>query len=108
MLLGSEDTNVRIWKMEASKTLAANPGRKERKEKLESALKRRYADMPEIQRIVRDKNVPKAIKKAAQLNHDQNVSKKRKQDNRSRHSAGGAGDEEAVPERKRIVIKELV
>ena len=103
--VGSEDTNVRIWKMEASKSLAVVAGRKERKERLRDALKRRYAQMPEIKRIVRDKKVPKAIKKAVALNHVQNTSKKRKLENQIRHSTPGTV--QVVPERKRVVIKEL-
>ena len=105
LLSGSEDTNVRLWKMEASKTLAINPGRKERKEKLQDSLKRRFANMPEIRRISRDKKIPKAIKKAGALNHEQTVSRKRKEDNRARHSAG---DETVLPQRKKVVIKEIL
>ena len=104
-VIGSEDTNVRIWKMEASKSLAVAAGRKERKERLRDALKRRYAQMPEIKRIVRDKKVPKAIKKAVALNHIQTTSKKRKLENRIRHSTPDAV--EVVPERKKVVVKEL-
>ena len=102
---GSEDTNVRIWKMEASKSLAVNAGRKERKERLRDAFKRRYSQMPEIKRIVRDKKVPKAIKKAVALNHLQNTSKRRKLENRIRHSSPGSV--EVAPERKKVVVKEI-
>ena len=91
--------------MEASKSLSVAAGRKERKERLRDALKRRYAQMPEIKRIVRDKKVPKAIKKATTLNHVQNTSKKRKLENRIRHSTPDTVA--VVPERKKVVVKEL-
>ena len=106
LLSGSEDTNIRLWKMDASKSLGIVSARKERKELLGDAIKKRYAHMPEIKRISRDKKIPTAIKKAVALNHEQAVSRKRKQDNRRSHSAP-VPESDILPERKKVVIKEI-
>lgn len=103
---GSDDTNIRCWKTIASQSLGVHAGRKERKEEYNNALKKRFSHMPEIKRITRDKPIPKVIKKQLSLRHIQNSSKRRKLDNRIRHSAEGAVVTE--PERKRAVVKASV
>jgi len=105
VLSGSDDTNIRIWKAEASKALGTPAGRLERKERLDAAVKKRYAHMPEVKRITRDIKTPKMIKKAAALKHEQMISEHRKRDNRKRHSR--EGEVAAETERKRAVIKEF-
>ena len=40
--------------------------------------------MTEIQRVTKDKKVPRAIKKAISIKHIQSTSERRKQDNRKR------------------------
>mmetsp|Transcript_16779 Transcript_16779/g.25214 ORF Transcript_16779/g.25214 Transcript_16779/m.25214 type:complete len:449 (+) Transcript_16779:119-1465(+) len=105
VLSGSDDTNIRIWKTKASKTLGVMPGRMERKEQLNDALKKRYAHMPEVKRIAKHKNEPKSIKKATALMHIQKQSERRKQDNRKRHARDDECD--VAPERKRAVLKEF-
>jgi len=106
VLSGSEDTNIRIWKTNAAKELGVPSGRKQRKLLLNDALKKRYAHMPEVSRITKDKNIPKPLKKAAKLRHIQREAEKRKDDNRKKHSR--PEDNVVEPERKRAVIKELV
>jgi WD repeat and SOF domain-containing protein 1 len=105
VISGSDDMNLRIWKAEASAHVGVQNSRAERKEKLDKALKKRYAHMPEIKRIHRDKPIPKSIKKARDLQHEQKISVSRKRDNRKRHSKPGSM--EMVPEKKRQVIKEF-
>ena len=60
---GSEDTNLWIWKAEASKSIV--PLNKRQKEKIaySNALKWKFAHNSEIKRIIRHKHVPKLIKK---------------------------------------------
>ena len=106
VLSGSDDTNVRVWKAEASQSLGVISSRQERKERFNDTVKERFSHMPEIQRIVRDKKVPKNIKKAVSIKHIQTTSERRKQDNRKRHSR--PEDSVIEPERKRAVIKEFV
>jgi WD repeat and SOF domain-containing protein 1 len=104
VLSGSDDTNIRIWKVEASKSLGLLAGRQERKERYMDTIKKRFSHMPEIKKIQRDKKLPKSIKKANSIKHIQATSERRKQDNRKRHSR--AEDVAMEPERKRAVLKE--
>lgn len=105
VLSGSDDTNVRIWKGDASAALGVKKARQDRREQVRDTLKKRYAHMPEIKRISHDVKMPKSIKKAAAIEHEQRQSERRKQDNRKRHSRD---DEVAVePERKRAVIAQM-
>lgn len=105
VLTGSDDTNVRIWKASASEHLGVVSGREERKMQVDTKLKKRFAHMPELQKINRDKKLPKFIKKANNLRHIQTTSERRKQDNRKRHSR--EGEEDVLPQRKRVVVKEF-
>jgi WD repeat and SOF domain-containing protein 1 len=105
VLSGSDDTNVRIWKASAADNLGVVSGRQERKERFNDTVKKRFAHMPEVERVQRDKRVPKAIKKAVAIKHIQATSERRKQDNRKRHSR--PEDVEIQPEKKRSVLKEF-
>lgn len=105
ILSGSDDTNIRIWKTEASKSLGVDSGREERKKNYQETVKKRFGHMPEIKRIDRDKPLPKAIKKARALEHDQRSSERRKTENRKRHSSEGAVD--LQPARKKAIVKEF-
>ena len=58
--------------------------RQERKERFHDTVKTRFAHMTEIQRVTKDKKVPRAIKKAISIKHIQSTSERRKQDNRKR------------------------
>ena len=105
VLSGSDDTNVRVWKADSAAALGTQNARKERREQVHDAIKKRYAHMPEVKRIRGDVRVPKAIKKAAALNHVQRTSERRKQENRKRHSRD---DDVAIePEKKRVVVANL-
>ena len=105
ILSGSDDTNIRIWKTEASETLGLDNSRNERKKLYNNTLKKKFAHMPEIKRITRDKNVPKYIKKQNSLRHEQMESERRKEDNRRKHSK--PDDDNKKTERKRVTIKEF-
>ena len=104
VLSGSDDTNVRIWKADPSSALGVLSGRKERRQQVRDTIKKRYAHMPEIKRISRDKRIPKSVKKASHIKHIQNDSARRKQDNRVRHNDV---DIEMAPERTKAVIAQL-
>lgn len=105
ILSGSDDMNIRLWKMEASKAVGKQASRMERKQQYTETLKKRYQHMPEVKRIVKHRHLPKVIKKQQQIRHIQAESQRRKYENRKRHSKPGAVEEE--PERKRAVIREL-
>jgi DDB1- and CUL4-associated factor 13 len=105
VLSGSDDTNIRVWKSHASESLGVDAGREERKKQYQTALKKRFAHMPEIKRIKQDHRAPKAIKKARAIKHVQQMSEHRKQDNRKAHSK--KEDVAMDAERKRVIVKEF-
>lgn len=105
VMSGSDDTNVRVWKADASGSLGIEAGRGERKKSYMNTLKKRFAHMPEIKRIDRDKPLPKAIKKATKIQHDIRQSERRKIDNRKKHSR--QEDAEVLPERKKAIVKQF-
>ena len=105
VLSGSDDTNIRVWKSSASKSLGLEKGRDERKKHYMAAVQKKFAHMPEVKRIADDKPVPEAVKKARQIAHIQRSSERRKVHNKKRHMR--EADMEVAPERKRAVIKEF-
>lgn len=98
VISGSEDTNVRIWKSEASKSLT--PLSKWQREKIaySNALKWKFAYNPEIKWILWHKHIPKLIKKQKEIKHIQNESKHWKEANIWANSKPGTLP--YVPERK--------
>lgn len=102
---GSDDTNLRIWKAQASKALGARSFREEQKMQYNDALKERYKHMPEVRRIAKHRHVPKAIKKAGEIEHIQKESERRKAENRRKHSRPDSEDHHFLPERKKRVLQ---
>ena len=105
VISGSDDTNIRIWKSQASEAVGIQSARQERTKNYQNALKRRFAAFPEIRRIVKDKKVPKGIKKAKAIMHIQKESSHRKLENRIAHSKPGSIA--LVPEKEKIVVKQI-
>lgn len=74
---GSEDAVVRIWKAEAAQMVRRHRGPEETKMEYMQTLKSRYADFPEVSKILRQRNTPKAIsrkrKLAKRLLHNQRL-----------------------------------
>ena len=106
ILSGSDDTNVRIWKADASDNLGVLPGRQARRQQVRDTIKKRYSHMPEIRRITTDKKVPKAIKKATAMCHIQSTSARRKQENRIAHN-DTSHPVVSAPERKKVVVANM-
>jgi DDB1- and CUL4-associated factor 13 len=107
VLSGSDDTNLRIWKAQASKRLGPMVPRMEKKLQYLDTIKGRYKHMPEIRRIAKHRHVPKAIKKAAELERIQKDSERRKAENRRKHARPDSDEFNFVPERKKRVLSEM-
>ena len=101
IISGSGDTNVRIWKSQASHSLKPMLPREKEKIAYSNQLKKKYAYNPEIKRILRHKHVPKIVKNRLYKRHVQNMSKHRKETNVRNNSK--PGDVPYVPERKKRV-----
>jgi WD repeat and SOF domain-containing protein 1 len=103
IISGSDETNIRLWKAQASQSLGVDKARDERKKLYNDTIKRRFAHMPELRHIAHNNHVPKSVKKAKSIEHIQKTSERRKTENRKRHSADE--DISLQPERKKAVVK---
>jgi DDB1- and CUL4-associated factor 13 len=90
IISGSEDTNIRIWKSNASYSLKPLLPKEKEKIAYSNSLKRKYLYNKEISRILRHKHVPKLIKKKLHIRHVQTESKTRKEKNVRANSKPGA------------------
>ncbi|CEM15727.1 unnamed protein product [Vitrella brassicaformis CCMP3155] len=102
---GSEDTNVRVWKAEASKPLGPRPFRERQAMAYRDALKRKFQHLKEIRRIARHRHVPSLIKKHTEKRRIMAQAKKRKEENLRRHSRPGAVPFESV--RRKPIKKQI-
>ena len=65
----------------------------------------RYAHVPEVGKISKQRHVPKAVHKAGLLRRTMEDSQRRKKENVRKHSAAGAAP--AKPARKERLVAEL-
>ncbi|XP_031499308.1 uncharacterized protein LOC116263710 [Nymphaea colorata] len=102
VLSGSDDTNVRLWKANASEQLGVLLPRERKKQEYQDAVVDRYKYLPEIKRIVRHRHLPKPVYKASALRRTITDAEKRREDRRKAHSAPGSVV--TVPLRKRKIV----
>ena len=102
---GSEDMNVRIWKAEASAQLGTLLPREKKKHAYDAALVTRYAHVPEVARVSRQRQLPKAVHKARLLRRTMEDSVRRKKENVRKHSAPGSVVDKPA-RRERIVAEQ--
>lgn len=105
VISGSDDTNLRLWKANASERVGQSTAREERSVQYRQALIRKYGHMPEVQRIHKARKVPKLIKTQTATAQVQKESEERKQANRVKHSKPGTVRFEGV--RKKTVVREI-
>lgn len=101
IISGSDDTNVRIWRVQAHDRASVKLAKQRTKMEYDDALKEKYKHMPEIKRIARHRHVPKVVKKAQEIKRVELESIKRREDNQRRHRKPGAVP--YVAERKKHV-----
>lgn len=102
---GSDDTNVRLWKANASEKIGVQGPRQRAATAYENTLKDRFKALPEIKRIARHHHVPKAIFKARKLRETMEAAERRRQENRLSHMAPEKRKRKSV--RNKAVIKEF-
>lgn len=102
---GSDDSNLRLWKANASEQLGQLTTREESATRYRQALLNRYKHMPEVSRIYKSRKVPKVIKKQTAQATIMKASADRKQANRVKYSKNG--EHKFVAERKKIVVKSI-
>eukprot|EP01134_Creolimax_fragrantissima_P004981 CFRG4981T1 len=102
VLSGSDETNIRVWKANASEKLGPMAPRQRVALEYAQELKKRYEHHPEVKRIARHRHVPKALRSAAAKKRVMGDSERRKKENVRKHSKPGTVKD--VPERKKHVI----
>ena len=81
IITGSEDTNIRIWKANASDAMKPLLPREKEKIAYHEKLKKKYKYNQEIKRILRHRHLPKFIVKKKKVKQIQKESKHRKLEN---------------------------
>lgn len=105
VISGSDDTNLRLWKSQASDKIGQLTSREESALEYRNALVNKYKHLPQVKKISRSRKVPKYIKKQTAVAHLQKESEMRKQDNRVKYDKKGQYKFES--ERKKTVVKEI-
>ncbi len=90
VMSGSDETNIRLWKAEASMKIGKLRGREKVALNYAAKLRHQYRFHPKIRRIARHRHVPKMIYKALKERQVMMASRKRKRENVIRHSKPGA------------------
>ncbi|CAA7405431.1 unnamed protein product [Spirodela intermedia] len=106
LISGSDDTNLRLWKTKASEQPGVVLPRERKKQECLEAVVDRYNHLPEVNRIVRHRHLPKPIYKAANLRRTMIEADRTKEKRRKAHSAPRLSIS-AQPYRKRRIIREV-
>ncbi|XP_065058278.1 DDB1- and CUL4-associated factor 13-like [Rhopilema esculentum] len=102
VLSGSDETNIRIWKANASEQLGPLAPRQRAAISYNDKLKEKFQHHPKIKRILRHRHVPAMVYKASKQKREEIKSARRKQRNVELHSKPGTFKH--VPERKKNVV----
>jgi DDB1- and CUL4-associated factor 13 len=97
----SDDSNIRVWKAEASKPLKTLNTREIKAFNYKGKLQERFAALPEVKKIARHRHVPKPIMNAARLKRIVRSSAQEKDRRRRKHSA----PQPYQAERKKSIVR---
>ncbi|KAG0373113.1 MAG: WD40-repeat-containing domain protein [Linnemannia gamsii] len=100
---GSDDGNVRLWKARASEKMGVRDYRERAHLEYAEKLKEKFANVPEIRRINRHRNVPKSIKTATQRKSIMINSRKTKEENVRKHTKE-ENRKDRIPERNKSIV----
>mmetsp|Transcript_19198 Transcript_19198/g.31967 ORF Transcript_19198/g.31967 Transcript_19198/m.31967 type:complete len:470 (+) Transcript_19198:327-1736(+) len=104
VLSGSDDTNIRIWKADASKPLGRMLPRERQLLNYNNKLIQRYKHVKEVKRIHNHQHTPKLIKKERAKKILMQNARQVKTARRLKHDPNA---EKPLPERSRSIVKEL-
>ncbi|KAG0072450.1 WD40-repeat-containing domain protein [Linnemannia elongata] len=100
---GSDDGNVRLWKARASEKMGVRDYRERAHLEYAEKLKEKFANVPEIRRINRHRNVPKSVKTATQRKSIMINSRKTKEENVRKHTKQ-ENLKDRIPERQKAIV----
>jgi WD repeat and SOF domain-containing protein 1 len=107
VLSGSDDANVRLWKVQAAAPLARATPRERAARDYSAALVARFAHMPEVKRIDAARRVPRGIAKARAARAAEADKARRKAANVRAHAPRGSAAGVPEPERTRAIVAEV-
>lgn len=100
IMSSSDDTNIRLWRSNASERAGVKSNRQRNKLNYDNALKERFKHMPEIRRISRHRHLPSTVKKAREIKRVELDSIRRREENERRSNKNSAPP---VPEKQRHI-----
>ncbi|GIX66157.1 ribosomal processing protein, putative [Babesia caballi] len=86
---GSSDMSVRIWKADASQRLGPVTHREKAALNYRNALQEKFAELPEIKRILKPRHQPALVVKQTKIREAKAAAKRRRDVNRALHSRDG-------------------
>jgi len=95
--------NIRVWKSNASERLGYLSAAQKSSRNYKEALKRKYANYPEIRRISKHRHLSKHVFVQSQQHREMRDKTRRKDRNRKNNIKGFAID----PARQKMVVREL-
>ncbi|XP_065844042.1 DDB1- and CUL4-associated factor 13-like [Oscarella lobularis] len=103
---GSEETNIRIWKADASERLGPISARQKISKNYGNKLKEKFKDHPQIRRISKHRHVPKLIYKQTKERREMLKARRRKEENVRLHTKP-ENQPERTAERKKPIVSTL-
>lgn len=100
----SDEMDIRLWRANASEKIGPKYYREQAAFETNEALKKKFQHHPEIKRIRRHRHLPKHVYNERKLKRIMLESRKRKEDNRRKHSKPGSVP--VVSEKDKHVIRE--
>mmetsp|Transcript_24382 Transcript_24382/g.29925 ORF Transcript_24382/g.29925 Transcript_24382/m.29925 type:complete len:163 (+) Transcript_24382:74-562(+) len=104
---GSDDTNIRLWRVNASENSGVKTPREENALEYRAALLKKHSHLPEVSKITKSgkRRGPKFVKKQTRIAQIQKESRGNKLENRIKHSKPGVVKH--PNEREDAVAKEI-
>lgn len=101
----SDDGNVRMWRALAHERCTPRSTRERASLEYAEALKQRHRANPQVQRILRDRNLPKYIRTATRIDREVSEAEKRKRERQAKHKPRDQADAPAPNIRSDAVLK---
>ncbi|OMJ10041.1 DDB1- and CUL4-associated factor 13 [Smittium culicis] len=90
ILSASDDGNLRLWRAQASQRVGSKSNRERSKLEYMDTVKSKFSHLPQVRKILRQRNLPRDIRKATLTKRDMIASRKTKENNVRAHSKPGA------------------
>eukprot|EP01121_Diplochlamys_sp_Union-15-3_P020773 TRINITY_DN8195_c0_g1_i1.p1 TRINITY_DN8195_c0_g1~~TRINITY_DN8195_c0_g1_i1.p1 ORF type:complete len:447 (+),score=80.93 TRINITY_DN8195_c0_g1_i1:84-1424(+) len=105
LLSGSEDGNIRVWKMDASRPLRAMAQSEHEKIDYNKALIDRYSEFPEVKKLAKKRKLPRALFAKQRTFGVMRMKRRRKEESIKAHTK--SSDVQEVPEKQKAIVKTL-